>query len=117
MGYSTVYTLEYKPAGRGILSKDHEKELLAAATVCVMHDEDYWPLEETLKHKSGYRCKWYEHQKHMKHFSKQFPTTLFTLSGEGEEPGDLWKKYFLNGKIQVANAKITYDKFDARKLK
>lgn len=60
--------------------------------------------------------KWYDHQPEMQAFSKQFPNWLFTLTGEGEESGNLWKKYFLNGKVQVANAIISYDKFDMNKL-
>lgn len=62
-------------------------------------------------------CKWYEHDKDMKEFSKKYPEYLFTLKGEGEEAGDMWVKYFLNGKVQTANAKITFDPFDVNSLK
>jgi hypothetical protein len=34
----------------------------------------------------------------------------------GEEGGDMWKRYYKNGKVQVANAKITYDEYDETKL-
>lgn len=61
-------------------------------------------------------AKWYDHETDFKAFSKQFPNWLFTLTGEGEESGNLWKKYFLNGKVQIANAIISYDSFDANKL-
>ena len=51
--------------------------------------------------------------------SKKFPEVLFTLSGEGEESGDIWMKYFKNGKVQNANTKVTisHDPFDESKLK
>jgi hypothetical protein len=62
-------------------------------------------------------CKWYEHEQDMRIFSKLFPEVVFTLKGEGEEPGDLWFKYFQNGKMQKAEAIITYDPFDPKKLK
>jgi hypothetical protein len=60
--------------------------------------------------------KWYDHAVHMREFSKQNPDWLFTLSGEGEETGDIWKKYFLNGKMQVAKAQIFLEPFDPEKL-
>lgn len=61
--------------------------------------------------------KWYDHEEHMKHISEQYPDKLFTLNGEGEESGDMWKKYLKNGKIQRATATITYADFDEDKLK
>ena len=53
----------------------------------------------------------------MKEFSKLFPIALFSLSGEGEEQGDIWVEYYQNGKMQEAMAKITYEEFDVNKLK
>ena len=61
-------------------------------------------------------CKWYDNEPEMKAFSKKHPNWLFTLKGVGEEGGDLWYKYFVNGKCQVAKAIITYDAFDKKKL-
>ena len=60
--------------------------------------------------------KWYESTKNLKTFSKNYPSYLFILSGEGEEAGDLWKVYFINGKHQIAQAIITYPEFDINKL-
>ncbi len=64
----------------------------------------------------GEECKWYEHQKHMKAFSKKYPKTVFKLSGEGEEAGDLWHEYYLNGKMQECKAKIVFDEFNKHLL-
>lgn len=60
--------------------------------------------------------KWYDHEKHLLETSKKFPTILFVLTGEGEEPGDVWKKYFLGGKIQRAKGNIVFESFDESKL-
>lgn len=50
--------------------------------------------------------------------SKAFPDVLFTLSGEGEESGDVWVKYFKGGKVQQeAMPKWTPPPFDESKLR
>jgi hypothetical protein len=54
-------------------------------------------------------CKWYDHDKDMISVSKKFNGVLFVLYGNGEEVGDIWKKYFYNGQTQVAMVKITFD--------
>lgn len=79
--------------------------LCEEATYCLMPDGS--PAE------SG---KWYEHETDMRVFSKEIPEVLFTLHGEGDENGDIWKKYFLNGKCQVAKAVIQFLPFDKSKL-
>lgn len=61
--------------------------------------------------------KWYDHQEDLKAFSQKYPQHLFILKGKGEESGDIWMKYFLNGKVQVANAVITFEEFNEAKLK
>ena len=62
-------------------------------------------------------CKWYESENNMAEFSRKYPTVLFELEGIGEEQEDHWKAYFLNGQTQRCQAKITFDKFDKKKLK
>lgn len=59
---------------------------------------------------------WSEHEADMRKLSAAAPDHLFTLSGEGEEPGDQWRKYFKNGKMQEALATIVFEEFDERKL-
>lgn len=51
-------------------------------------------------------CKWYEHESDMKAMSAVFPDVLFKLHGEGEESGDIWNAYYLNGKSQKKKARI-----------
>jgi hypothetical protein len=62
------------------------------------------------------QCKWYEHTEDMCRVSKEYSNVLFILTGNGEEPEDMWVKYFMNGKVQVERAVITYGKFDPKKL-
>jgi len=61
-------------------------------------------------------CKWYEHDQHMRQVSLSNKGTIFILQGKGEESGDIWKKYYLDGKCQEARAIITFDEFDESKL-
>lgn len=60
--------------------------------------------------------KWYEHEKEFRKFSFDHPDFLFVLHGEGEESGDVWNKYFLRGKCQVAKATVMIPEFDRLKL-
>lgn len=60
--------------------------------------------------------KWYDCKKDMKIISRDYPSVIFEVSGEGEEAGDLWKWYIKNGEMQVARAKITYDLLDPDKF-
>ena len=53
----------------------------------------------------------------MLNLSRQFPGVLFTLRGEGEENGDLWRSYYRDGKMQTCKAIIMYPAFDAAQMK
>ena len=52
-------------------------------------------------------CKWYDHADDISALSKKYPEVLFELYGEGEEAGDLWKKFFLEGLCINVKAQIT----------
>lgn len=75
---------------------------------------NYWdhlgfdPFDDTTK--------WYSHEDDMRAISKEYPGVVFILSGEGEESGDIWRKYFCEGKMQTAPAKVTFEDFDPEKL-
>lgn len=61
-------------------------------------------------------CKWYDHEKELRKFSKKYPDVLFTLYGQGEEHPDIWYKYFKNGLMQKCEAIITYPKYNESEL-
>lgn len=58
----------------------------------------------------------YSHEEPMLALSKRHPDVICVLSGEGEEAGDIWKKYFKNGKMQECRARIEFDEYDEEKL-
>lgn len=98
------------------------KELALAAVEKELNSEKNIDIKSVVAAKVGYNpleqeTKWYDHEKDMREISKQYPDVIFQLNGEGEESGDIWVKYFVNGKMQVAKAKITFDDFDKKKLK
>lgn len=102
MGYYTKYELSiHDDQGRYLDMGDIVDALVKHV--------DYDPLDES--------CKWYDHEDDMKWLSKEYSGTVFKLHGEGEESGDLWDKYFLNGKMQACKAIVTYDEYSVKKLK
>lgn len=106
MGYNTNFSL--KCSKEGLLEKIFDNA-----------EDDYDSPFAYAFEKNGETAdaiKWYEHEEDLLKLSKKHPGVIFTLSGEGEDSGDLWRKYFLNGKMQRAPAIITYDPFDSKKL-
>lgn len=101
MGYNTRYHLDCDQPGliEALVAGDEE---LSYAI-----DEDGSPANE---------CKWYEHEDDMKKISRKHPGIVFALKGEGEESGDVWMKYFRDGKVQVCETIIAFDAFDPKKL-
>ena len=63
------------------------------------------------------RWKWYEHETDLKSFSKKYPDTIFKLSGEGEDSGDIWSLYCKNGKSRKENAELFNADYCEDKLK
>ena len=61
--------------------------------------------------------KWYEHDKDMREYSEVHPQYLFILDGEGEESGDIWRKFYKNGKSYEWKLEYTLPDFDPDKLK
>ena len=103
MGYYTSYTLETDAEDdQPIVDALREKEVIGGAL------SEGFEVYESVK--------WYEHEDDMRSISKAFPAVLFHLHGEGEENGDLWDKYFKNGKMQVCKAVISYPAYDESKL-
>lgn len=99
MGYYTHYNIEFSPRKQEV-----EQE--------IEENEDLYALQE-----DSDSCKWYDHDTDMKSLSNKFPEVLFKLKGEGEEAGDLWHKYYKNGKMQYCPAIVAFEQYDESKLK
>lgn len=99
MGYYTYHELGHNDMSGDV---DHESDINKLA--------GYSGLFE------GEATKWYDHEKHMREYSKRYPLITFELNGEGEETGDIWVEYYRNGKMQRIKAQIKFDPFDESKL-
>lgn len=107
MSYHTYYSLEFPN-----LSNNAQNDVLFDS---IYHSVwNFIGFELSL---DGNECaKWYDHDDHMIKVSKMYPTVLMRLHGEGDENGDLWNTYYLNGKMQHCPAEIIYPEFDETKL-
>lgn len=120
MGYYTNYSIRVVPKERGYHFSDGYFNLL--------DNEDFedmsYQMGEALHEinpnyfSNGYclqdqidneAMRWYDYAEDMTTLSKKFPEYLFVLSGDGEDQGDIWFAYFLNGKSQLAMAEITFE--------
>lgn len=79
MGYETRFLLTH--------DSDVELDLIDASYYHIDYDEETDGI------------KWYDHHTDMLAHSAKFPDVTFTLSGEGEESGDIWRARYLGGKV------------------
>jgi hypothetical protein len=135
MGYYTDYCLKIEKLKNDTpLSKDKKLLLIKKAktieevqeilNINMLTPSDVFILFCNHKCSQGYfdkssntaSGKWYDHEKCMLEFSQLYPNFLFTLEGKGEEDDDIWKKYFVNGMVQIEYAEIQIAPFDESKL-
>ena len=136
MGYSTKYTLMLDITE--VLSERYEKKQHDIEEIQLSNISNELKLRLIKEVEASYRasfptrrdvvdflgfnpfedsCTWYAHEVDMKAFSMKHEDVIFILYGDGEENGDMWTKYFLNGKMQEERAVISYGEFDKQKLK
>lgn len=87
MGYYTYMWAEIKTSPDGDYLED-DSHLYAAIErwFTVRFDDDNF-LHSLIQ---GEDLKWYEVDKDMEEFAKEFPNVYFILRGEGEDKGDDW---------------------------
>lgn len=104
MGYYTEYDLSFVAE-----SEDQHKEILTKLSEISGYQANDFQGWNSIK--------WYDHVQDMVKLSTLYQDTLFTLEGEGEESGDLWRAYFKNGKHVRNTAKIVFPDFNEEDLK
>lgn len=123
MGYYTTYTLNADATGRdpstGVLQIMSGVEMIPGLLEKLddaFNELDIYGIDGTFRYGIGGYSKWYDHDDDMLELSRQFPTVLFTLYGEGESSDDIWVSYYYNGRSQYSKARIEYDDFSEDKL-
>ena len=109
MGYYTDFSLETV----------EENGMTRCSECDTLYEVDH--KKNIAKHIGGYNpfedvCKWYSYEKDMTAYSKNYPNTMFILSGEGEESGDIWKAWYENGASYRETARVQIADFDASKM-
>lgn len=96
MGYETRYELDWSP-----WSSETD-----SAVAKHIGSSDAMSYALRLDGGTRLRCKWYSHIRDIASLSEKCPGVTFHLSGEGEDAGDVWDAYALDGKTQKHKAKI-----------
>jgi len=100
MGYYTTFKLEIIEGNDNVT--DYAKEIGECSGYGHLFDDQH---------------KWYDCEDDMKKISLNHPNTVFKISGEGEESGDIWSRYFKNGKCQYVKAQIVVGQYNENNLK
>jgi hypothetical protein len=103
MSYSTHYTLEYDTPDDELDIKDF---ILKASSYLVDFEI------EALLGGGALTASWHEHEEELLNLSRGFPATIFILYGEGAEQGDVWKKRFINGEVEIIRATLVFPDFE-----
>ena len=109
MSYYTYYNLRVKGIHseteyKKVADKLRELDVLNYALV-----EDTYIPGSNIQHFSSYEdVNWFSSSVDMREVSKAFPKMVFELTGEGEDPSDLWKTYYQNGKAEFCQAEVHY---------
>ena len=103
MGYYTRYNLITLPEGS---LKD------ADILNCLHHANPYEGFNEysSFAEWAEEPSKWYDYNYDMIHLSSYYPNVTFILTGNGEECGDVWKRYYKGGRcVQCIKTVLTFE--------
>lgn len=91
MGYQTYFSLDIEPWDR------IDSETVVWQQILGERVDDGWMIVAELHGGAAPDCTWYDCPADMLRLSAQYPGRLFTLKGWGQQRGDTWVQWFLNG--------------------
>lgn len=109
MGYCTQFELSYRNAENGNQMAENLDEVILQK-LHEINPNYFYDGDTCLENVFGDEWKWYDHETDMRTLSEAFPNLIFILEGEGEDQGDVWIKYFYNGRMDVCRATLVFDK-------
>ena len=87
MGYYTLYSIHLIEGNK----EDYDNLLKDVVEITTNHHiDEYGCFYEEMK--------WYDWESDCYKLSKEYPTLLFMVEGDGEYSDDFWRCYFQNGK-------------------
>ncbi len=111
MGYYTRFELSWKPTNK---FKGNEDDLNNAVGNYI-EKHNLYGVDRNGETTDS--VKWYESKEDVKNMSLEIKNVIFHLSAEGEESGDIWDFYALDGKTQLHKAEIIRGQLDLKAWK
>jgi hypothetical protein len=99
MGYYTEFEIEIDRDGESVMQALNEDK---------SGHGRFYHQEGSNKWTSEDRWKWNDHEEAIKAVSLQFPLSRITVTGYGEDRGDIWRKYFCNGQVEKHRLAIEF---------
>lgn len=116
MGYYTQFKVDFKLVGE----QDPHVPFFYSGSSASLVFEFNRLIGEDLFDQNGWSkdsYKWYSWETDVLEASRRMPGVLITLTGSGEETGDLWRAYFLDGRVQSVRPRLEFPPFDPGKLR
>jgi hypothetical protein len=104
MGYYTNYYISARYLDDSRSSSDLDEMFFSSLELSVNEDDDinwYQRVDNRYALEDGDGVKWYDHHEELIDVSKHYNDIIFILDGEGEETGDIWRKFYLNGRHHI----------------
>lgn len=113
MGYYTNFSLKVVEIIRGVEIEVDELQF-PEFNEEIMYDGEL-SIQELIDGNVDF-MKWYDHEEDMIKISKKFPNLVFILDGDGEESGDIWREFYMNGNTYSWRLFIERPNFDPEQL-
>ncbi len=120
MWYYTDYALNIYRADKDKMGKVKLTSRIAPSLGDAIKDEiekmNVFDSDGSIRH--GYYAydMWSDHERDMRLLSARFPDIAFCLAGRGDNNEDMWREYYVGGRMQWCPARIEFDDFDQEML-